>query len=1228
MKRQIALLLAVMMICGTLPSVSAKTDAIGHVFYCDDFGEEFIGSSGDWYITSKTAGNYIDVDIINGNGVWHWQRNERSRMVALLNLPEISNFNVENLVFQFKLRNDDSIIKEMKLNGISGSGESLNLFSFDNTGFLNFHNEPCSYLPQREFTEFAVVMDLHNKTQSLFIEGKKIYSRQYITPLDTIGSMEFSIPVSAGKSNLYFDYILIYEAETYFTYEQVRTKYDVIQKGISKKPMREELSQFAQGYTMFAVNANYAYFDNARHEIPTRVYEDYYGVMVPVRYCGEAFGAKVVYTPEKTVITKNGKTLTLKEGSDVLLVDGMAKKLPIPVVMNDGTMYVPYQAYLEEFGSVYSEEKLLVVGEGFKEKLTERITLQEMYFYLMYYKPEPKEIQEAYENSPVSGLHPRLFYTAQSVEAIKKQIDTCEEKKIWFNKMLLEADELLDKEPPTIFIYDGLRSTSEILRVSTLALAYMFTKEENYGKAMWRDLEAFCNFRDLNHRRHFLDTSAYMLAVSLAYDWGYDYLNPQQRSMVEHALRKMAVSPGMRSHQGLGSFSSSYWTDVDMNWNVVCNAGLIVSALALYDTDPEYYSRVISAGFRGIEYFLPNYDPDGGYYEGLLYWAYATYNLVYIYESFESVMGTLFGYYDVFNISKTGTFPIHMNGAKYSFNFGDSEANRVVSDLSYYFAKKNGDRDFAAVVMQQLNEFGINDGKNMLRWYDSDFPTKGKIEMPLDSFYRNIETGTLRERWNDSGAVYVGYQGGSNIGGHAQLDIGTFVLDALGERFAEDLGRDNYNYPGYFGDQRWNYYMVRGEGHNVLLANPKGRQHDQPLGAKSKLIKKVSKQGGAYAVLDTSQAYYEEVSSAKRGYMLTNYRRTVVIRDEVNFVASGNDIWWFMHTRANIEILDGGKRALLSIGDKMCVVSLQCSEPSAVFSVTQPVSFLESPRPPASYITEIKNVQKLTVHTKADAGNFDITVSIRPVETDSEKEFDQLIDYGGIDSWEVNDEKRVDSGIDNILINGDQIMNFNPENTNYEMFVEGDAFPEIKVLSKNGFVTELKQPDKLPGIATIKVYQENAPDNFYIVRINYKIPLLEGIPQNMEEVKIVAYTASAEPQANNGAKNAFDNNFDTRWAVEGNCDMILDLGIAKEFDGVAVAFYMGDQRVNYFSVDTSLDGVTWKNLYDGETTGNTANYMTILCEEAKARYIRFNFTGTSSGSWNSILELRVIKNKK
>ena len=80
-----------------------------------------------------------------------------------------------------------------------------------------------------------------------------------------------------------------------------------------------------------------------------------------------------------------------------------------------------------------------------------------------------------------------------------------------------------------------------------------------------------------------------------------------------------------------------------------------------------------------------------------------------------------------------------------------------------------------------------------------------------------MQTAFLRSAWDDANAIFVGVKGGDNKANHGHLDLGAFVLDGGGVRWALDLGPDDYNLPAYFGAQRWRYYRMRTESHNTVM---------------------------------------------------------------------------------------------------------------------------------------------------------------------------------------------------------------------------------------------------------------------------------------------------------------------------------------------------------------------------------------------------------------------------
>jgi len=109
-------------------------------------------------------------------------------------------------------------------------------------------------------------------------------------------------------------------------------------------------------------------------------------------------------------------------------------------------------------------------------------------------------------------------------------------------------------------------------------------------------------------------------------------------------------------------------------------------------------------------------------------------------------------------------------------------------------------------------EYGLKPGLDVYRGQPGQDPVAAGL--PLGKYWRHVETATLRSRWNDPQAIFVGLHGGSNAFNHSHLDLGSFVLEALGQRWAVDLGADDYNLPGYFGGKRFSYYRLRAEGHN------------------------------------------------------------------------------------------------------------------------------------------------------------------------------------------------------------------------------------------------------------------------------------------------------------------------------------------------------------------------------------------------------------------------------
>ena len=99
-------------------------------------------------------------------------------------------------------------------------------------------------------------------------------------------------------------------------------------------------------------------------------------------------------------------------------------------------------------------------------------------------------------------------------------------------------------------------------------------------------------------------------------------------------------------------------------------------------------------------------------------------------------------------------------------------------------------------------------------------PSDQTWERDLDRYFAGpVPVALLRSAWNDPEALWIGIKAGFNQVPHGHLDLGNFELDALGVRWAVDLGADDYNMPGYWdsrdGGRRWTYYRLNSQSHNV-----------------------------------------------------------------------------------------------------------------------------------------------------------------------------------------------------------------------------------------------------------------------------------------------------------------------------------------------------------------------------------------------------------------------------
>lgn len=573
----------------------------------------------------------------------------------------------------------------------------------------------------------------------------------------------------------------------------------------------------------------------------------------------------------------------------------------------------------------------------------------------------------------LKGEHPRLLMDKASFEQLKERAKTDAQLKTWDKQVRQEADKLLGASLPRHVLPDGVRllstSRSVMERTYVLALMYRLHGDRRYADRLWREMETVAAFPDFNPK-HFLDTAEMTHAMAIAYDWLYDTWTDAQRKTIREAIVNLGLKPGLDVYR-----KDNWWVRATHNWNQVCNGGMTMGALAVGDEEPELAGEILHDALVSVPRAMASYAPDGAWGEGPGYWAYATTYNVYMLAALESALGSDFGLSKLSGFSTTGLFPIYMTGPTgRAFNFEDSGDRIGRADCLVWLGRRFNQPVFTWFAAAS----GRGTARGMI-WYDKPGQDPAVAGLPLDKYWRKVEVVTLRSRWNDPNALFVGIQSGSNRVNHNHLDLGSFLLDALGQRWAVDLAGDDYNLPGYFGNKRYTYYRLRAEGHNTLVLNP-GQDSDQDEKAEARIARFVSEGDRAFTIADMTAGYAKHAQRVERGVAMLN-RRHVLVQDEVE-AATPADLWWFMHTGAAITLSNDGRTATLEQdGAKLLARIVGPSE--ARFEIREAAPLPSSPNPEGQRSN--KDVRKLTIHL-LQAGSLRLAVLFTPVDGKADAE--------------------------------------------------------------------------------------------------------------------------------------------------------------------------------------------------------------------------------------------------
>lgn len=505
--------------------------------------------------------------------------------------------------------------------------------------------------------------------------------------------------------------------------------------------------------------------------------------------------------------------------------------------------------------------------------------------------------------------HPRLMIDEKGFKSLKEKVTV---ERFTHKTLTKLHNEVIARAGRTVETNRAFANTDDhyliVDNIVTCAYAYKMTGHAKYLTKCRNDLKTVCSFTHWDVSG--LANGEISLAVAIAYDWLYHDLTLDERKKVRRALMDKAVLPmsfyDATKHKG--------------NWNSIKTSGVICAALACYEKD-KARTRDFIEKCVNVEN-LPatiNIYKGGGYTEGLHYWDYGSSFEICMITCLEDIFGHSAGLMQVEGLLESGLLATYCHGtvnSQFGYSDGGGGDDRPLVS-SWWFAAKNNDPEMMFVERFHIDKWYKDTpmtGNNgdlryrllapmiaMVRDYDLDAT---ELTPPSEKVFKcggDMPLVIVRDGWNFDGTdTYLAIKTGLTNTGHAHMDVGSFVFEADGERWSDDMMRPGYedwfnalyDAGGNSGNSdqtamRWDTFHISNLCHSTIVSytndgSVTGKHHSTDYYVDGfATVEQVMESGSRLgAVVDMSAPMKGQLKSARRTIELVD-NSELVVTDEI-----------------------------------------------------------------------------------------------------------------------------------------------------------------------------------------------------------------------------------------------------------------------------------------------------------------------------------------------------------